>query len=578
MILGVIVLLVTGCVAAQIAVSRVGHSTVATVTRPTVNGDLFHDLLAHSRDLGAVRPDLEVSLTLLLKDPTAMKEAAELMALYDPHSPTFGRFLTNSQYEDAYGPRPAVVARIKTILRRDGLRIAWQRGDDWLTVRGPARQIETVFRVHVRRYISPTGIPFYASAHDPIVPAALRTDVTGASHISSYVHPHKDAVRTGGMWPDDLRKAYDIAPLLAYADGRGETVVFFEYDGFKQSDLNTFSDRFRLPRVYPTIANERTAGRLPPGPETPMDLETVHAIAPYAQLVVYNCNEACASDEATTETLQRQMLREHPGAIFSESWSSCDKDLGKTIAQTYLNIYSRGAASGDAVFASSGDSGAFECLRNHDFKTQNWETPPTQQYIGAALPAAAPDVTAVGGTRISVNTRGGWYNETVWTDPAITEGSGGAPSAFYPMPYWQNAPGVREQVARYNHTRRRMIPDVSADADGTSGVADYCTGPECPPRGWGQGGGTSLSAPIWAGIAALIDEYLQRRHVRRVGAMNPALYAVANAQYPPFHDVTMGDNLWYQAGRRYDMATGLGTPDAWNLARELEIYERTGRP
>ena len=108
MIRGVIVLLVTGGVAAQIAVSRVERSTVATVTRPPVSGDVFHDLLAHSRDLGAVRPDLEVSLTLLLKDPTVMKEAAELKALYDPHSPTFGRFLTNSQYEAAYGPRPAL--------------------------------------------------------------------------------------------------------------------------------------------------------------------------------------------------------------------------------------------------------------------------------------------------------------------------------------------------------------------------------------------------------------------------------------------------------------------------------------
>jgi kumamolisin len=78
----------------------------------------------------------------------------------------------------------------------------------------------------------------------------------------------------------------------------------------------------------------------------------------------------------------------------------------------------------------------------------------------------------------------------------------------------------------------------------------------------------------------LIDEYLQRRHVHRVGAMNSALYALANGhpRYPPFHDVTIGDNLWYPAGRGYDMATGLGTPDAWNLARDLEIYERTGRP
>jgi kumamolisin len=58
--------------------------------------------------------------------------------------------------------------------------------------------------------------------------------------------------------------------------------------------------------------------------------------------------------------------------------------------------------------------------------------------------------------------------------------------------------------------------------------------------------------------------------------MNPALYTLAatHQPYPPFHDVTVGDNLYYPATPRYDLATGLGTPDAWNLARDLVLYQQ----
>jgi kumamolisin len=94
-----------------------------------------------------------------------------------------------------------------------------------------------------------------------------------------------------------------------------------------------------------------------------------------------------------------------------------------------------------------------------------------------------------------------------------------------------------------------------------------------------RGGGTSQAAPIWAGIAALIDEYLKKQGVHPIGFMNPALYALTatHQPYPPFHDVTVGGNLYYPATPGYDLATGLGTPDAWNLARDLVAYQRRAR-
>lgn len=163
-----------------------------------------------------------------------------------------------------------------------------------------------------------------------------------------------------------------------------------------------------------------------------------------------------------------------------------------------------------------------------------------------------------------------------WEDPGETNGTGGGVSTYFPRPAWQAGNGVVDP--QLNPKGMRSVPDVSADADPASGAAVFA------PLGDGtsaftEGGGTSQSAPIWAGIAALIDQYLQQQGLPSVGFMNPALYHIAAHPDPAtaFHDVTIGTNLYYPATPGYDLATGLGTPDVWNLAQDLENYERGGR-
>jgi kumamolisin len=79
-------------------------------------------------------------------------------------------------------------------------------------------------------------------------------------------------------------------------------------------------------------------------------------------------------------------------------------------------------------------------------------------------------------------------------------------------------------------------------------------------------------------MTALINQYLKKQGRPVVGFLNPALYSLASGspRYPPFHDVTLGTNLAYPAAPGYDMATGLGTPDAWNLARDLAAQRSGG--
>jgi kumamolisin len=209
---------------------------------------------------------------------------------------------------------------------------------------------------------------------------------------------------------------------------------------------------------------------------------------------------------------------------------------------------------------ASGDSGAYTCLQ------QDWSASPSPQYIGVSTPASEPNVTAVGGTFLSLHANSSWYREAVWQNAPATAGSGGGMSQYFVRPSWQRGPGV---VNSYDTNSRREVPDISADADPLTGAQVVISGQLT------QVGGTSQATPIWAGMMALIDQYLRQQGHPVAGFLNPALYTLAASRpaYPPFHDITLGDNLAYPATPGYDLATGLGTPSAWNLARDLAAYE-----
>jgi kumamolisin len=534
-------------------------------------GDAFQRLLHRSRDLGPVSPSQKVSLLLLLRDPSAARQTRDIQAMYDPHSPRFGHFASLKQV-DGYGPPRSEAERVRTILHRSKLTIRWSPGDSWLSVEGTARQMEPIFGVHVHAYQPPNGRRFLASARDPVIPTSLRAFVTDTSHLESYSYAVPRDVPSGGLKPSDILQAYDIAALRNHGvDGSGETVVFFEIDGFRQSDFDAYTSRFHLPPMHPQI---KAGPRLAPGGEAPMDLEAVHAIAPGAKLVVYNLDQqqlanGAGSDAQFLDALvafQRKIVSENPGAIVSNSVGSCAEVMGRGAATALKEIYDRADALGEAWFAASGDQGAYDCLQ----ALEQPGDPPSDRDIGVDLPASAPGVTGVGGTRLSVRTDSTWYAEQAWEAPAETAGGGGGVSTYFSRPSWQRAAGVGDRA--YDRAGMREVPDVSAIADpSTSGV--YAI-----DGSYTREGGTSQAAPIWAGITALTDEYLHKNGAHRLGFANPALYALARSTqpYPPFHDVTIGGNLAYPATTGYDMATGLGTPDAWNLARDLLAYVRGG--
>ncbi len=539
-------------------------------------GDPYALMVDQSTDLGAVAPGLRVSLVLGLKDPHAKSRAADYAAINTPHSGQFGQSLTSAQVAARYGPSPATMARVTTVLKRYGLSAQWQPGNTWAVITGPARAVESAFGVNVHWYRSSQGVHYFSADRVPVLPPALSDVATGLSRISSYFPQPRQSVPSGGVTPTDLVSAYNMAPLRNMGlDGTGSTVAFLESDGgWNQQDFDTFTQKFNLPPLHPVLASG-PSGK-PPDGETEMDLEVVHEIAPGARLVVYNFPfqeeaQAATSDSATLTDwlkLQTQMLNDNKGGVLSMSMGLCEKIWDPTLAKAYKDAYDNTTPFRESVFVSTGDSAAYSCI----ITAPKRGTPPAPDYLGAELPSAVPGVTAVGGTRLSLTTDHAWYDETVWEYPVSTNGTGGGVSAYYSMPTWQKGNGVLN--AQLNPKNMREVPDVSADADVASGAATYYG--DSSGGHWDEGGGTSQSAPIWAAMTVLINQYLQKQGLRPAGFLNPALYQIAASDPNAFHDVTVGTNLYYPATPGYDMATGLGTPNAWNLAQDLAAYQRSG--
>ncbi|WP_151758306.1 hypothetical protein [Dictyobacter vulcani] len=143
-------------------------------------------------------------------------------------------------------------------------------------------------------------------------------------------------------------------------------------------------------------------------------------------------------------------------------------------------------------------------------------------------------------------------------------GSGGGKSTHFSRADYQSGLNLTDAS--------RQVPDVSANADPATGYAVYLTPKNPKDPGWQVVGGTSAASPLWAGIAADINQALRAIHVSPLGHALPALYRIYNTPqiYPPYHDIVKGSNLFYQAGPNYDLVTGMGTPDAWNIMRDLQ--------
>ncbi|MFD7156144.1 protease pro-enzyme activation domain-containing protein [Kribbella sp. NPDC059898] len=450
-------------------------------------------------------------------------------AVSTPGSPVYHHYLSPDEYTARFGPSPAEAATVVDQLKARGLTDVQVSSDrSYVSASGPLAKAQSLPPMA----LGTTGLGGTSSA-------SARTARAAKPTCSQYWGQHVQTVKPAfrgltkaslpicGYSAAQLRTAYGASPAFT---GKGQTVALTESLAPTEMlrTLREYARRNHLPAPkadqYKEIhlggsCGQTSRSAAPYNDEAEMDSEAVYAMAPEAkQLMVVG--GGCDEDQALLNAVAAVLKGDghHPSAsIVSNSWQI---PIGDVPPKTVHALAVRAAAEGVGLYFSSGD------------------TP------GLTTTASDPFVTAVGGTTLGLDARNkrlfetGWSNETAipdggkWSGVGLTSGGGGT-SLDYAQPAYQK--GV--VPASMSHIRiggrtvvNRTVPDISAVGDIDTGMLTGYTDSDSKRYVTQVNAGTSLSAPL---VAGLVADAQQGRHA--FGFINPLIYRLHGT--PAYRDV-----------------------------------------
>jgi subtilase family serine protease len=587
-------------------------------------------LSARARSAGtavAAGSRLRLTVTLKPRDPAAL--AAYATAVSTPGSPSYHHYLSPDQFGRRFGATAAQLRTIRGAFARHGLRLGdASAGRLSIPLAADVSTIERGLDVQLRRVREPGGRAVVAATRAPAIAAGAATGVqsivgldsssapqpltrrarhpgllaqpldsaaatqpTGTSTATTAAGPQPCSAATtaagqnGGYTDNQLATAYGFTDLYrAGDDGAGTTVAVYELQPDSPSDISAFESCYGINTPISYVSVDGGAGHGAGSDEAAFDIENLIGFAPGAKVLVYQGPNAQtgAPGSGPYDTFAA-IINQDRAQIVSVSWGGCEAQLGRADARAENTLFQQAAVQGQSIVAADGDNGAQDCASRSG---------PDYNQLSVDDPAAQPYVTGVGGTTLQGLSPEVY--ETAWNSkhdsagPSTMAGStGGGVSSFWPMPPAQlraaKSLGVLSSLASSSHCGHshgycREVPDVSIDADPTTGYVVYWNGAGTvvgAAAGWQVLGGTSGGAPVWAALLALADSSPACAG-KPIGYANPALYRAASSSYArDFHDVMQGNNDFgvttqgFSATRGYDLATGLGTPDATRLVASL---------
>ena len=535
-----------------------------------------------SADLGPADPNLPMGEIALQFKPTAAQQqalAAFLTDVQNPASRNFHHWLKPEEFGDRFGLSQSDYDRAAGWLKSHGFQVAPSaRGRSWILFHGTVAQVRSAFGADVHRY-RVKGEMHYSVADDPRLPEALADVVGSVTGLDDFLPVPQSHVVTprqtsaGGshtLSPDDAAAIYNFSSLLqAGFDGTGQTIVIVGQSRLPQSDTDTFRALYNMPsamltaKLVPGVADPGITSSLY---ESNLDVQWAGAAARKANLVYIYAN--------SFYTALQYAVDQNLGQVISASFGFSCETLSGSLMAGYQLTAQQANAQGITWVNATGDSGAAGCDTNGSALAQDG--------LAVTTPANVPEVTAVGGTEFAegsgtywkstnsptLSSALGYIPETAWNDSAATQsvvGGGGGVSTYFAQPSWQAGSGVPAGGFR-------AIPDVSFSAGGHDPYNIISSGVNINIFG------TSAATPLFAGMLAVLNQYLG---ANGLGNINPALYALAQTAPAAFHDITTGDNkvpcaggspdcqngsLGYTAAGGYDYATGLGSVDLQALA------------
>ena len=571
---------------------------------------------------------MRVTMTFKMTSAQQADLDALLAAQQKRGSPDYQRWLTPEQFGSRFGLSQGDINKVTAWLVGQGFQVeSVPASRNMITFSGTAQQVESALHTEIHYYVA-EGNPHFANVSEPSVPAALSDVVMGFRGLNSFqLKPRmlKETKFTSAVSqnhyiaPPDFATIYDVNQLqLQGITGSGQKIVVVGQSDVALSDVRAFRSNSGLPANDPTPVNSTNSSFVglvvPPGASDPgmqagdideanLDVEWAGAIA-YNATIIFIVGDPVKGGGVVDAINYAITTSPIPAPVISTSYGDCEANFSAGAISALQFLMKQANAEGITVLAPTGDTGAADC----DFNSSPTGPVTTASTHGLAvdLPGALQNVTAVGGTKFNEGTGTFWNSavgtdlissarsyipEEAWKDTNASVGlsaGGGGASTVIAKPAWQAGTGVPNDGAR-------DVPDVSFNSsllhDGylicdekfdsnTNTFSPTCVSPfgfrDSAGGNLAVVGGTSVGPPVMASIVALINQITN--HTTGSGNINPILYPLAASLPAAFHDVTTGNNqvpfsppcvpstqIGYTATPGYDLATGLGSIDAFLL-------------
>jgi subtilase family serine protease len=589
-------------------------------TEPVVVS-LPHPLARAEFDQGRVEGSMPIQrAAMVFKLAPAQQAALEklLAEQQDPHSPNFHKWLTPEQYAASFGMSDSDLAKVSGWLKSQGLTVdGYSRARTRIFFSGTAAQVESAFHTELHRY-RVNGQTSFANSIEISVPGAISGMVLGFRGLENFrprprarvARPNFTSHQTGNHFlsPDDFATIYNLKPLYAAGlDGTGQKIAVVGQTQIDVTDIDAFRTAAGLPatnlQLVPLPGNG-TGFSSGDEVEADLDIEWSGGVARNASILFV----FAGADSATKNVFDalEYAIDNNLAPVISTSYGNCEANLG-TFTTTLRQDAQQANGQGQTITAASGDSGAADC---EDASAQS-----ATKGLAVDSPASVPEVTALGGSEFTGDGAGAltggtapatsdfgattfwagtanatdtpdsalsYIPEMAWNDTTASIASGGGLSAtgggvskVFAKPAWQTALTPSDT--------HRDVPDVTLSASPSHDPTLICSLGSCvsgfraSDGSLNVVGGTSVAAPAFAGIVAILNQATQSAGSSNI---NPTLYTLAVSKPTAFHDITTGNNIvpctsgspncpataplqiGFSAGTGYDLATGLGSVDA----------------
>ena len=591
----------------------------------------------HSSDLGpaaANRPLTNLSLRFGMT-PAQQADLTQLLSdQLNPDSPSYHQWLTPEQFGARFGLSTSDLTKVSSWLSSQGFTITGAaRSLTFINFTGTVAQAQNAFGTTLHS-LSFNGEQHISNLTNPTLPSAIANVVSSIGGLHDFkVKPRSRASKvkvspnytaTGNacptgtstcyyISPGDFYTIYNVSPLLNNAtpiNGSGIKIAVMGQTALLPAQVAAFRAAAGLPANAPTTQLYGSSPGVVAGDidEASLDVEWTGAVAQNASILyVYGPDVFLNS---LTQAVDNNLA-----PIISISYGICETQVNTFYNINSINqILQQANAEGITIVSAAGDSGATDC------DTAGLAT----EGLAVDFPSSSPYVTSAGGTQFSgdVGNLSTYWNtsnstnsssttpptytgsaksyipESPWNETTATDGlgyndgtgggsGGGGASAYFSKPAWQTGLGVPNDGSR-------DVPDFSLNSGAIHDGTIVCSQGDCTNAFQDSTGfiavfgGTSVAAPSFAGILALVEQKLGTGPLGNIG---PNLYGLASVPNV-FHDITSGNNrvycmqgtpncsnggpIGFNAGVGYDHATGLGSVDANQLVTKWTAGVPTG--